>query len=244
MLAGIAIVLLFAFHGATFLTLRTSGELCERAAAAARRLALPVAVVAAAFLVWTVAVAHDRNDSAVCSAGGRAGRDRDRRARWWRCVLVAGAAGAWAFAMTAVGVLACVATLFTGLYPRVMVSQPGFANSLTVSNAASDHYALAVIDGRGGDLHPARAALPGLDVPRLPRARRRRRRARRWTPLPTAEPATVGRLRPMRALDPRLLRARAAARPLLVLDGALGLATVVPVLRPGHAAGARRRAGV
>ena len=31
---GLAFVLLFAFHGATFLTLRTTGELCERAAAA------------------------------------------------------------------------------------------------------------------------------------------------------------------------------------------------------------------
>ena len=29
--AGVAVVLLFAFHGATFLTLRTTGELCERA---------------------------------------------------------------------------------------------------------------------------------------------------------------------------------------------------------------------
>ena len=47
--------------------------------------------------------------------------------------------------MTALGVLALVATIFTGLYPRVMVSQPGFSNSLTVSNAASDHYALVVI---------------------------------------------------------------------------------------------------
>jgi cytochrome bd ubiquinol oxidase subunit II len=63
--AGIAVVLLFAFHGATFLTLRTGGELYERAADTARRLALPAAAVAAAFLVWTVAVAVDRNDKDV-----------------------------------------------------------------------------------------------------------------------------------------------------------------------------------
>ena len=30
--AGLAVVVLFAFHGATFLTLRTTGDLCERAA--------------------------------------------------------------------------------------------------------------------------------------------------------------------------------------------------------------------
>ena len=36
LLGGVAVVLLFAFHGATYLTLRTTGELCRRAAAAAR----------------------------------------------------------------------------------------------------------------------------------------------------------------------------------------------------------------
>ena len=42
--AGVAVVLLFAFHGATFLTLRTTGELAARAEHAARRLAIPAAV--------------------------------------------------------------------------------------------------------------------------------------------------------------------------------------------------------
>ena len=42
--AGIAVVALFAFHGATFLTLRTTGELRDRAEAVARRLAIPAAV--------------------------------------------------------------------------------------------------------------------------------------------------------------------------------------------------------
>ena len=42
--AGIAFVLLFAFHGATYLTLRTTGDLYERVAAAARRLAVPAVV--------------------------------------------------------------------------------------------------------------------------------------------------------------------------------------------------------
>ncbi|HEU5475488.1 MAG TPA: cytochrome d ubiquinol oxidase subunit II, partial [Actinophytocola sp.] len=39
--AGVAVVALFAFHGATFLSLRTVGELRGRAEAAARRLAIP-----------------------------------------------------------------------------------------------------------------------------------------------------------------------------------------------------------
>ena len=75
-LAGLSVVALFALHGAIYLNLRTSGELCERAAVAARRLAVPAAIVVTAFLAWTVAVAIDRNDRDVFPtvAARRAGR--------------------------------------------------------------------------------------------------------------------------------------------------------------------------
>src|SRR6188508_2673980 len=59
---GIGVVVLFAFHGATFLTLRTEGDLRARSEHAARRLAIPGFVLAAALLVWTVVVALDSND--------------------------------------------------------------------------------------------------------------------------------------------------------------------------------------
>ena len=50
-----------------------------------------------------------------------------------------------AFAMTALGTISLVATLFVSLYPRVMVSSTDFENSLTVDSAASSHYALQVM---------------------------------------------------------------------------------------------------
>jgi len=50
-----------------------------------------------------------------------------------------------AFTATALAAVLLVTTLFTSLYPRVMVSSPDFANSLTVSGAASAHYTLKVI---------------------------------------------------------------------------------------------------
>ena len=141
--AGIAVVLLFAFHGATFLTLRTVGDLRDRAESAARKLAIPATLVAAAFLIWTVAVAMDRNDKdlfppVLPAALGIVAlglalifRFRGTNGR--------------AFAMTGLGAIAVVATLFTSLYPRVMVSSPDFENSLTVDGAASSHYALQVM---------------------------------------------------------------------------------------------------
>ena len=82
LLGGVAVVLLFAFHGATYLTLRTTGELCRRAAAAAGRLSIATAVVGAAFLIWTVAVAVDRNDKDVFPPlAARAARDRSTARR-------------------------------------------------------------------------------------------------------------------------------------------------------------------
>lgn len=143
LLGGVAVVVLFAFHGATYLTLRTVGELRERAERAARRLALPAALLAAAFLVATVAVAMDRNDkslfpSAVPAALGIV-------ALSLALVFLRGGRFGRAFTMTGLGAITVVATLFTSLYPRVMVSSSDFQNSLTVSGSASSHYALAVM---------------------------------------------------------------------------------------------------
>ncbi len=69
LLGGVAVVLLFAFHGATYLTLRTTGELCRRAAAAAGRLSIAAAVVGAGYLIWTVgsrSTATTRTSSRPC----------------------------------------------------------------------------------------------------------------------------------------------------------------------------------
>ena len=141
--AGIAVVALFAFHGATFLTLRTAGQLCDRAEAFARRLAIPAALLGAAYLAWTVVVAMDRNDKdlfppAIPAAVGIA-------ALALAVVFMFSRSNGRAFAMTALGTISLVATLFVSLYPRVMVSSTSFENSLTVDDAASSHYALQVM---------------------------------------------------------------------------------------------------
>jgi cytochrome d ubiquinol oxidase subunit II len=142
-LGGIAFMLVFVFHGAGYLTLRTTGDLCKRARRAARTLAIPAVAVGAGYLIWTVVVAVDRNDRNVfppvlpaaiaIAAFLLAG------------LLVYAGRNGLAFALSAVGTFSLVATLFTSLYPRVMVSSPDFGNSLSVQNAASAHYTLAVM---------------------------------------------------------------------------------------------------
>jgi cytochrome d ubiquinol oxidase subunit II len=137
------VVALFALHGATFLALRTRGDLRTRAGAASRRLAIPVAVVVGAMLAWTVAVGVDRNDKSVFppvlpAALGAA-------ALVAAVVLVARKRSGAAFVATGLAVVLWVATVFTTLYPRVLVSHPDFGNSLTIPGAAAGHYALSVI---------------------------------------------------------------------------------------------------
>jgi cytochrome d ubiquinol oxidase subunit II len=141
--AGITFILIFAFHGAIYLTLRTMGDLLDRARNASHRLAIPAVILGAAYLIWTLATAVNDNDKtlfppvlpavialvALVLAAVLAYRNR----------------GGAAFAMTALATVGVVATLFTSLYPRVMVSNPNFGNSLTVSNASSAHYTLVVM---------------------------------------------------------------------------------------------------
>ncbi len=233
--AGIAVVLLFAFHGATFLTLRTVGDLSSRAARTARRLALPAAAAAAAFLVWTVVVAMDRNDkdlfppvlpaivgivAMVLAVAflhlGRSGR---------------------AFAMTGIGAISVVATLFTGLYPRVMVSDPDFGNSLTVDGAASSHYALQVMSVVALIFVPLVLAVPGLDVLRLPPARRRRGDADELT-RPLFVPVILGTPRQGRMSEhaANVLRVEVGKRPEVETELVDIAALSIPVDDEGEAA--------
>jgi len=143
LLAGVALCLLFATHGALYLALRTSGELRDRAVVTAARIAPIAAGVGALFLVATLIVANNSNDKGVfpgilpvvVAAGAAVAAVVLARARSER----------WAFAATALTIVAAVVTLFVSLYPRVMVSDPNFGNSLTVDNASSAHYTLTAL---------------------------------------------------------------------------------------------------
>jgi cytochrome d ubiquinol oxidase subunit II len=142
-LAGLAVVAIFAAHGASYLTLRLSGDFCERAAAMGRRLSVPAAILGIAIVAWTVVVAHDRNSRGILPTTVPAALTAI--ALMLAALLTRARREGWAFAATGVGAIGFVATIFTGLYPHVLVSEPTFANSLTISNAATGHYALQVI---------------------------------------------------------------------------------------------------
>jgi cytochrome d ubiquinol oxidase subunit II len=141
--AGLTFVVLFAFHGAIYLGLRTMGDLRERSMAAASRIGVPAIVLGAVFLVWTLQVGVDRNDQGVFP--GVALVALGAVAAVAAVLLARRRSDGRAFAATAATIVLAVALLFTELYPRVMVSSTDFANSLTTTNSSSSHYSLVAI---------------------------------------------------------------------------------------------------
>jgi cytochrome d ubiquinol oxidase subunit II len=140
---GLAVVTMFALHGAAYLTLRTAGDFRERASRAAQRLAVPAIILGIGVAAWTVLVAHDNNERAILPTAIPA--VLTAIALVVALVLTRTHRSGWAFATTGLGAIGFIATIFTGLYPRVLVSDPTFGNSLTITNAATGHYALQVI---------------------------------------------------------------------------------------------------
>lgn len=137
LLGGLTTLLLFFTHGVVFASLKTEGELRERARRLAARSGLITIVVAAVFLVWT---------------GFAFGS-------FWFWVLAAVAAvaliGGWlanargaervAFTLLAITIAAAVLALFASLFPDVMPASNDPANSLTIENASSSPYTLTVM---------------------------------------------------------------------------------------------------
>jgi cytochrome bd ubiquinol oxidase subunit II len=140
LLGGIASLLLFTAHGATFLTLRTEGEVRERARSAGRWLSVAAFGSVLAFLAWTFVNARE-NDGVVPGVVPVAAIAAIAAVEWLLRERVDG----WAFMATGLSIVLVTATIFLNLYPRVLVSSLGAASDLTIWNAASSHYTLTVM---------------------------------------------------------------------------------------------------
>jgi cytochrome d ubiquinol oxidase subunit II len=137
LLGGLTTLLLFITHGLYYLTLKTEGDIRERA----RRLSLPVglatAVVAVLFLLWANQIRGDLLSTAVAVLAaaawlGSLGAARVRRE-------------GFAFVASALTIGLAVVSLFLALFPDVMPSTTDPAFSLTTTNAASTPYTLTIM---------------------------------------------------------------------------------------------------
>lgn len=141
-IAGVSTVLLFVLHGALFLTIKTEGELRERARAAALRIGGLTTVLLFVFLVlsylWTDMFTKKGIDPGPVPVAAGIALISVR-------FLIRSRHLGWAFGMTSVTIILSTLTVFLGLFPRVMISSLNPNWSLTIYNAASNHYSLQVM---------------------------------------------------------------------------------------------------
>lgn len=136
-LGGLTTLSLFFYHGLIFLTRKTVGEIRERARALAWKVGLVVAVLAIAFLTWTV-LAHFSVLGLVLAL-----------------VAVLSFVGSFlanllhrdgiAFALGALTIAAAVAALFSSLFPNLLPNTADPALSLTIHNGSSSPYTLQIM---------------------------------------------------------------------------------------------------
>jgi cytochrome d ubiquinol oxidase subunit II len=138
LLGGVTFVLLCAAHGAFFLTLKTRDDVLVRAGRVAKLLGAPAAATGIAFLGWTLADATDPGAATLVAAALGAG------ALVGAAFMTVRRAGL-AFALLGLAFASVLVTLFSDLYPNVLISSTDPSSNLTLANAASGHYTLEVM---------------------------------------------------------------------------------------------------
>jgi cytochrome d ubiquinol oxidase subunit II len=136
---GLTLVGLCLLHGATFLKLKTTDQVRERARGLARPLGWAAIILVLGHVIWTRAVAG--------------GADVPEPVQILALIAVIFAArlansenhDGGAFAASAIAIAATIGSIFIDLYPNVMISSTNAAYNLTVNNSASGSYALKVM---------------------------------------------------------------------------------------------------
>lgn len=142
LLGGVMFLLLCIVHGLQFIAIRTEGELQLRAQKASKKFA-PAALISllvfAGIGLWQTDIftVHGTGWIALPLAAWAMlllssvmnGKGKDKRA----------------FLFTSLTMLFLVASVFIGMFPRVMISTLGAVNDLTVYNASSGDYTLRVM---------------------------------------------------------------------------------------------------
>ncbi|WP_345764445.1 cytochrome d ubiquinol oxidase subunit II [Diaminobutyricibacter sp. McL0608] len=136
LLGGLTTLLLFFTHGVVFVSLKTEGDIRDRAQRLASRSGVLAIVVAAAFLLWT-GLAHFSVAFVILAVVAAV------------CLVISWLANlrraeGWSFLFMALTIAFAVVSLFANLFPNVMPATDP-ANSLTIENASSTTYTLTVM---------------------------------------------------------------------------------------------------
>lgn len=139
---GVTVTLLCLLHGLLFTTIKTVGDIQNRARQLAGVMMVPVLVALVTFVVlsyFETDLFTFRGEATIPMIG--------------LIVVCYGLAilflkknkDGWTFIMSGAGIALTVATIFVGLFPRVMISSLDSLYNLTVYNAASGNYSLKIM---------------------------------------------------------------------------------------------------
>ncbi|BDS49166.1 cytochrome d ubiquinol oxidase subunit II [Rhodoluna sp. KAS3] len=137
LLGGLVTLTLFWTHGLVFITLKTDGDIKERARALATKVGSAATLLAATFLVWTL-VAHFSVLGFILSALAAVSLIAGLVANLFKREGIS-------FTLLVVTIITAVGSLFAALFPNVFPSSIDPAFSLTIENASSSQYTLTVM---------------------------------------------------------------------------------------------------
>lgn len=141
-LGGLVFVSLFIMHGANFLALKTTDIMMERARATAFKAWVAATILTVVFVVWSFWATDLLTKPGVNGLIPAILAAVALLAAGW--LMRKGKAG-WAFVSGALAIIFAMLMVFTGLYPRILISTLDPAWSLTITNAASGPYTLKVM---------------------------------------------------------------------------------------------------
>jgi cytochrome d ubiquinol oxidase subunit II len=142
LVGGLTTLSIFSLHGANYLSLKTTGEMQERARKCATLLAPIAFFITFVFLGWTYLSAHAWHQSGlvppflpivtliVLAAASWLTRDK---------------MDGWAFIAVSLTIVGLFTTLMLNLYPDVLISSVSRADTITITQAASHPYTLKVM---------------------------------------------------------------------------------------------------
>ena len=146
LMGGLTTLGVFWLHGLIFITLKTDGDIKDRARQLAKRVGYGTTVVAATFLLITL-FQHFSGIGLVLTGLAALALIGAQVANWFKREGIA-------FTLMVLTIVAAVGSLFAALYPNVLPSTTNEAFSLTIDNASSSQYTLTVMSWVAGCMIP------------------------------------------------------------------------------------------
>jgi cytochrome d ubiquinol oxidase subunit II len=142
LLGGLVFVSLFIMHGANFLTRKVEGDVAERAKKVAFSTWIAATILTVLFVVWSFFATDILTKPEINGLIPAILAVLSLLVTGW---LIRAGRSSWAFITGSLTVVFATIMVFTGLYPRILISSLDPTWSLTIFNAASSPYTLQVM---------------------------------------------------------------------------------------------------